>query len=304
MAALRTAVVGVGYLGTFHAEKYARLPDSQLIAVADSDLARAGALARRLNVAATADYRTLADRVDAVSIVVPTRLHCEVAEFFLHRGVHVLVEKPITATLEEADRLLEAARRRGCVLQVGHLERFNPAIVALQSILSRPLFIESHRLAPFKPRGTDVNVVLDLMIHDIDIILSIVPSPVQDIRPIGVPVLTDAADIANARLEFANGCVVNVTASRVSNKTERKLRVFQPDAYISLDLQDKTMTVHRKGEAGPDSGLPEIRVDKYGFAAADALYDELHAFLKAVRKGTPPVVSGEDGREALRTALT
>jgi predicted dehydrogenase len=298
---IRTAVIGVGYLGTFHAEKYARLPTAQLVAVVDSDPPRAAALAQRLGTKALSDYRQLAGQVDAVSVVVPTQAHFEVADFFLRQGVHVLVDKPITSTVEQADQLNRTAARHGCLLQVGHLERFNAALVAARQWLHQPLFIESHRLAPFKPRGTDVNVVLDLMIHDIDLVFSLVDAPLRHVSAVGVPVLTEGEDIANARLEFANGCVANLTASRVSNKSERKLRIFQPNAYFSLDLMAKSVTVHRKHqEEGRDM---RIVVDTQHFPDTDALYQELQAFLEAVGSGKPPPVPGEDGRRALATAL-
>lgn len=303
MAPIRAAVVGVGYLGTFHAEKYASLPDARLVGVVDARWERAEAVGQRLGVAAMQDYRQLLGRIDAVSVVVPTTLHFEIADFFLSHGIHVLVEKPMTATVDEAQQLIKTAERSGCVLQVGHLERFNPAVMALQEILDRPLFIESHRLAPFKPRGTDVGVVMDLMIHDIDLIQNIVGVSISEISPIGVPVLTDEEDIANVRLEFANGCVANVTASRVSSKTERKLRVFQPNAYISVDLHEKSITVHRKSSETQPSGMPNISVEKRECGHSDALYSQLQAFLRAVRGEMAPVVSGRDGKLALEAAL-
>ena len=237
MPATRVAVVGAGYLGRFHAQKYAALDGVQLVAVADPDEAARERVAREAACAAVADYRQLLGEVDAVSVVTPTPLHHRVSREFLESGAHVLVEKPITATIEEARDLVATATRLGKVLQVGHLERFNPAIVAVEGILDRPRFVESNRLAPFKPRGTDVSVVLDLMIHDIDLILNIVGSPVASIDAVGAQVFTDEIDIANARLRFENGCVADATASRISMKSERKLRVFQSDAYLSIDLQ-------------------------------------------------------------------
>jgi len=297
---VRVAVVGVGYLGTFHAEKYAALPNAELCAVVDTNPHQVNGLAQRLGVPPLTDYRALLGRVDAVSVVVPTQNHFEVAEFFLKHGVHVLVDKPITTTVAEAEQLIQAAKQNDCWLQVGHLERFNPAFAAINPMLNQPLFIESHRLAPFKPRGTDVNVVLDLMIHDIDLVLGIVAAPLRQISAIGVPVLTTGADIANARLEFDNGCVANLTASRVSNKSERKLRIFQPNAYISLDLQEKSMTVHRK--QGNKDDL-QITVETQHYPQADALYLQLQAFLNAVQNGSSPLVTGEDGKRALATAM-
>ncbi|HEY6008733.1 MAG TPA: Gfo/Idh/MocA family oxidoreductase [Geobacteraceae bacterium] len=303
MKTIRTAVIGVGYLGQFHAEKYAALPASELVGVVDTDPARAAEIGAKLGVPAHADFRELLDRVDAVSIVVPTQYHFEVARTFLERGVHVLLEKPITVTLAEADELIRIARERQAVFQVGHLERFNPVILALEGVVQNPGFIESVRIAPFKPRGTDVNVVLDLMIHDIDIIQHIVGSKVKQINSIGAPVFTDEEDIANARILFANGCVANVTASRISLKSERRMRIFQPDAYINVDFQNRKLAVFRKGSGEMFPGVPNVEAEEQSFEQGDALKNEIEAFLAAIANGTPPVVSGEDGRRALETAL-
>jgi predicted dehydrogenase len=300
---MRTAVVGAGYLGRFHARKYASLEDSTLIAVADPDEAARTALAAELGVAACADYRELLGRVDAVSVVTPTPTHRQIAQAFLEGGAHVLVEKPMTVTAAEAESLIEAAARARRVLQVGHLERFNAAVIALQPIVTEPRFIESARLAPFKARGTDVDVVLDLMIHDIDLILSIVRSPVVAVEAIGTSVFSREIDIANARLRFANGCVANATASRVSLKTERRLRLFQDDAYVSVDLHQKVRTVIRKGGIAPD-GTPQVAIDETTYEQGDALRDEIAAFLRAAATGSAPAVSGEDGLLALRTAIS
>lgn len=290
-------------MGRFHAQKYAALPNSDLIAVVDTDPETADNVAREVGAEALSDYRELFGRVDAVSIVVPTQHHHAVAREFLARGIHVLVEKPITVTVEEADDLIAVANENGAVLQVGHLERFNSAVMALDGVLDGPMFIESHRLAPFKPRGTDVSVILDLMIHDIDIIQNLVRSPVAKIDADGVSVLTDAIDIANARLQFANGCVANVTASRVSTKAQRKMRLFQHDAYISIDFGDKTLSVHRKGEGEMFPGVPEITSEESVFDNSDAIRAEIEAFLKAIIEGSEPPVTGSEGREALKTAL-
>ncbi|QKT02432.1 Gfo/Idh/MocA family oxidoreductase [Ectothiorhodospiraceae bacterium 2226] len=303
MKSIRTAVIGVGYLGKFHADKYADLPGSELVAVVDVDPDIRCAVAGAHQVAAVADYRELAGQVDAVSVAVPTQLHREVAGFFLEQGVHVLVEKPISTTTAEAEQLIALAEASGVVLQVGHLERFNAAMLALDDILDEPRFIESHRLAPFKPRGTDVNVVLDLMIHDIDIILDIVRAPLASIHADGACVLTDGIDIANARLQFANGCVANVTASRVSLKSERKMRIFQRDAYIAVDFQNRTLVTHRKGDTEAYPGIPNIERAEQSFGQTDALRSEIEAFLQAVRGERPPVVSGDDGRRALECAM-
>jgi predicted dehydrogenase len=235
--------------------------------------------------------------------VVPTQYHYEVARAFLEKGVHVLIEKPITTTVEEADTLIATANEHNAIFQVGHLERFNPVVVALREHLTNPRFIDSVRIAPFKPRGTDVNVVLDLMIHDIDIIQHIVGSGVKQINSIGAPVFTDEEDIANARIQFENGCVANVTASRISLKSERRMRIFQADAYIVVDFQNKKIAVFKKGEGEMFPGVPNIVIDEKEFSQGDALLAEISSFLECVATGTQPAVTGEDGKRALETAL-
>lgn len=300
---LRTAVIGVGYLGRFHAQKYRQLTDSQLIGVVDAHAETAQRVAAELQVEGLTNYKQLLGRVDAVSIAVPTPLHFQVARDFLAEGVHVLVEKPITTTVEEAQILIALAASKGCVLQVGHLERFNPAIVAAAGILKTPRFVESHRLAPFKQRGTDVSVVLDLMIHDIDLIQELVGAPITAIDASGSAIFSNDLDIANARIRFANGCVANTTASRVSLKQERKIRLFQDDAYLSIDLQQKILTVIRKKGDAPVESPAQVSIDEQSFDQGDALLDEITAFLKAIREGTPPVVTGEHGKRALETAM-
>ena len=301
---MRTAVVGVGYLGRFHAQKYASLPNSTLVGVVDEREAARAAVAGELGVPAFADYRDLVGRVDAVSVVTPTPSHHAIAKDFLDGGAHVLVEKPMTVTVAEGESLIAAAARAGKVLQVGHLERFNAAVQALQPILTVPRFIESARLAPFKHRGTDVDVVLDLMIHDIDLILSIVRSPVVAVDAIGASVFSPEIDIANARLRFANGCVANATASRVSLKTERKLRLFQDDAYLSVDLHQKVLTVIRKGAGLGADGMPQVAIEETNYEQGDALRAEIEAFLAAAAAGSAPPVSGGDGLLALKTAIS
>ncbi|MGD8911613.1 MAG: Gfo/Idh/MocA family oxidoreductase [Candidatus Thiodiazotropha sp.] len=303
MEKIRTAVIGVGYLGRFHAQKYALMDDAELVAVVDIDPVTVASVAEECKTEAVSDYHELIGKVDAVSIVVPTRLHYRVAKAFLDNNIHVLLEKPMTATIAQADVLVEIARRKQRVLQVGHLERFNSAVLALEGVLKDLQFIESHRLAPFNPRGSDVNVVLDLMIHDIDIIQKMVGSPIASIDAKGGAVLTREYDIANARITFENGCVANVTASRVSMKSQRKMRIFQPDAYISVDFQDKILSIHRKGEKEIFPGIPEITSEESIFESSDAIMAEIQAFLGAIRNGTLPPVTGEDGREALKTAL-
>lgn len=302
MQKVRTAVVGVGYLGRFHAQKYASLPAVELVAVVDASAGNREQVAAETGCRAVADYRDILGEVDAVSIATPTPLHYPIAQHCLERGIHVLVEKPITTTLEEARSLVDTAARVGRVLQVGHLERFNAAILALAGTLGRPRFVESHRLAPFKERGTDVNVVLDLMIHDIDLIQSLVAAPIASIDAVGASVFSAGLDIANARIRYANGCVANTTASRVSMKMERKLRLFQDDAYISIDLQQKVLTIVRKPPAGADVPKGQVLIEERTYDQGDALKLEIEAFLRSIREGTPPVVTGEDGLRALETA--
>ena len=303
MEKIRTAVVGVGYLGRFHAQKYSQIAGSELLAVVDSSAEARASVAAELGTRALADHRELIGQVDAVSVVTPTPAHFAVARDFLEGGAHVLVEKPITETPAEARELIELARACGRVLQVGHLERFNAAILGAEPHLKAPRFIECHRLAPYRERGTDVNVVLDLMIHDIDIVQTIVGAPIASIDAIGTAVFSDEIDIANARIRFANGCVANATASRVSLKTERKLRVFEDEAYLSIDLQQKILTLIRKrsGQAGP--GQLPVTIEEQSFEQGDALKAEIVSFLDCIRSGTGPVVSGEAGLRALETAM-
>ncbi|HTX25105.1 MAG TPA: Gfo/Idh/MocA family oxidoreductase [Steroidobacteraceae bacterium] len=305
MKKIRAAVVGVGYLGRFHAQKYAQLPDCDLIGVVDSNPETGERVAAELATRALADHRALIGEIDAVSVVTPTPTHFGIARELLAGGAHVLVEKPITETPLEARELIRLAAAQGRVLQVGHLERFNAAILAAEPYLKTPRFIECQRLAPYRERGTDVNVVLDLMIHDIDIVQTIVGAPVSAVDAIGTAVFSDALDIANARLKFANGCVANVTASRVSMKTERKLRLFssEDEAYVSLDLQQKVMTLIRKRASSAVPGELPVTIEEQSFDPGDALKAEIESFLECVRTGQPPVVGGEAGLRALETAI-
>ncbi|MCK5924398.1 MAG: Gfo/Idh/MocA family oxidoreductase [Methylococcales bacterium] len=302
MKKLKCAVIGTGYLGKFHAEKYVNHSDCELVAVVDVDLKIAATIAEKYHCKAYTDYAALLSNVDAVSIVVPTSLHHQVAKDFLTAGAHVLVEKPMTVTVEEADELIVIAKEKNRVLQVGHLERFNPAILGLDDE-SKPLFIESHRLSPFNPRANDVSVVLDLMIHDIDIILALVDSEVDRIEASGTPVLTKGTDIANARLTFKNGCVANVTASRISLKMERKMRMFRPCSYISVDFQNKILTKHRTSDKEMYPGIPEIETEEFVFKESDALQTEINHFINCIQTNTTPLVSGEAGKHALATAI-
>ena len=303
MRNVRVGVIGVGYLGKFHAQKYARMENVQLAGVADIDDGRAGEIAADLNTRGVADYRDLFGHVDAVSIVVPTEDHFSIAAECLTHDLDVLIEKPMTATLEQADELIRIADAKNRIIQVGHLERFNPAVIALKDIVQQPMFIEAHRLGIFTDRSTDVSVVLDLMIHDIDIIMNVVQSEIKSIQAAGAPVICEHADIANVRLEFASGCVANVTASRISTKNQRKIRLFQKDAYISVDFTSREITLIRRDDSVPGDLIPGMDIQQLSFSEADVLEDELASFVKAVSTRQTPVVSGIAGRKALEVAL-
>ncbi len=299
---LRVGVVGTGYLGTFHAQKYAAMPGVELVAVVDTDFPKARALARELSATAYRRPDEIHDLVDAVSIAVPTSLHHQVARGFLRRGIDVLIEKPITERIPDATELIRIADRKGCILQVGHLERFNTVWDAADPALREPMFIEAHRLGPFQGRGIDVDVVLDLMIHDIDIVLKYVRSPVREVYAAGVPVLSSNVDIANVRLHFENGAVANLTASRVSLKKTRKIRFFQPDLYVSVDYDaGKTQVIQRipRGKTRP----PKITGEERIASPADSLNAELASFVRCVKTRTPPEVDGRQGRRALKVAM-
>lgn len=304
MEKLKVGVIGTGYLGKFHAEKYADMEDAQLVGIVDINRKQAEEVAAKLGVSAYFRPEDILGKVDAVSIVVPTPLHYRVSRLFLEHDVDVLIEKPITPTLSEADSLIDVAESRGLIIQVGHLERFNPAVIALKDVLGAPMFIESHRLSIFQPRGTDVDVVLDLMIHDIDIILNLVQSQVTRIQASGIPVITEHGDIANARLEFANGCVANVTASRIALKNERKIRLFQRDAYIAVDFANREITVIRRDGNHPDGIIPGTDINRRCFTKSDALKAELVSFVQSVKNRVAPEVTGTMGRDALKVALS
>lgn len=303
MSEIRTAVIGVGYLGRFHAQKYSELKNSKLVAVVDKKFESAQKVGKEVGCDAYSDYHDILGKVDAVSIVVPTDLHYEVTANFLKHKTHVLVEKPITTNIEQADELINLAKSNHCILQVGHLERFNPAILAMENEISDIRFIESHRLAPYNPRGTEVSVILDLMIHDIDIILDLVNSEVEKIDASGTPVLSNDIDIANARIVFKNGCVANVTASRVSNKTDRKMRIFKNEAYLSVDFQNRELSTYKKGSGEMYPGVPNIDIQKDTFDKSDALQAEIAHFLECIETNSTPKVTGEDAKQALLTAI-
>jgi predicted dehydrogenase len=299
---VKVGVIGVGYLGRFHAEKFAALAETELVGVADRDRARARQVAHELHTRDFVDYRELLPQVAAVSVVVPTSQHFAVVRDCLAAGCQVLVEKPITATVAEADELVHLSRERNLILMVGHLERFNPAMEELKRRVTQPRFIESHRLSFFKERGTDVDVVLDLMIHDLDHVLNLVPTPVTEIRAAGISVLTDRVDLANVRLEFGDGCIANLTASRMSFKSMRKFRLFQPDAYLAVDFENRELTAasRKDGAMGP---LPGVALETRRFSQEDILLKEISAFIQASRDRGEAPISGEAGRAALDLAL-
>ena len=298
---IKIAVIGVGYLGNYHTEKYAKLPDVELVAVVDTNRDRAKAIADRYQTKFYTNYRDVLDQVQAVSIVVPTEYHYAVTQQCLEAGLDVLVEKPMTKKVWQAEKLLALAKNKKTILQVGHLERFNSAIEHAKTILTKPLFIECHRLNSFVERGTDVDVVLDLMIHDLDIILSLVPSPVLKIDAVGTPVLSGNIDIANVRLRFQNGCVVNLTASRISFNPMRKMRIFQPDAYVSLDFNKANVEIYRTVSDDTYS-LPQIKGEQLSLQKKDALEEEIRAFVDAVKKRDDLYSSAERALKALKLA--
>ncbi|MCQ9207782.1 MAG: Gfo/Idh/MocA family oxidoreductase [Omnitrophica bacterium] len=295
MEKLRVAVVGVGSLGAIHARIFSKLDNAQLVGVAEVNLNRAKKIARACRCQYFSDFRQLFGVVNAASIVVPTKLHYKVAQEFLKHNIHILVEKPFTSTVSEADKLLALAKKNGLVLQVGHVERYNAAIQAIQQLPGKPKFIECHRLGTFAARVKDVGVVLDLMIHDIDIVLGMVDAPVESIQAVGINVLTEHEDIANARLNFKNGAVANITASRISPKSMRKIRLFQENAYISLDYEAQEALIYKK--QGNKITRRKINIKK-----EKPLEKELRSFIRCVKERKAPLVSGLEGRNALAVA--
>ena len=318
MNPLRIGVVGVGHLGTLHAKMLSDMPGVLLAGVYDMDAAKAGQVAGEYGTTSFATLGALLESVDAATVATSTTAHFEVAKAAIEHGVHLFMEKPITQTVAEADELCGLAEKKGILIQVGHIERFNPAILALAEYTIKPLFVESHRLAQFKVRGTDVAVVLDLMIHDIDLILSFVKSPVRRIDANGVAVVSDTIDIANARIQFENGCVANVTASRISQRSMRKMRLFQPNAYISIDFSEGLAEVFQLlpedapavrggmvlGEMGVGKRRRRIVYEQPEVREVNALRHELELFAQCVTTGTPPVVSARDARQALEVATS
>ena len=308
MKEIRIGVVGTGHLGRYHVQKYRKIgeagpafPGCRITGVADIVLENARKAAEGCNCEIFTDHRKLLGKVDAVSIAVPTAFHYEVASFFLKAGVDVLLEKPISTTLEEADELLALAEASKLIFQIGFVERFNPAIAALRNVIEKPMFIESHRLHPFFERGTDVDVILDLMVHDLDIISHFVNSPVSSVDAVGVSVLSDKVDIANARLKFAGGCVANITASRITGKLLQKTRFFGAEGYHAVDFSKRNL-VSLKRQLNPQ-GKIEIIENPVEIKPADPLEEEIRSFLQAVADRTPPLVSGREGRDVLELAL-
>lgn len=302
MEKISVGVVGVGYFGQFHAEKYTKIDGVKLAGVVDVNPSRAKEIAKRYRTQPFSHHSELFDRVQAVTISVPTPIHHSIAKGFLLRGIDVLLEKPITTTLEEADELIGLAESKSLILQIGHLERFNGALSAAEGIVQTPQFIESQRLGPFSGRETDVNVVLDLMVHDIDIILSLVNSKIKQVHAIGIPILTHHFDIANARIEFENGCIANLTASRVSKEKIRRTCIYQPDGVLSIDYLSQKVSFSNKVFHPGKEGIPEMATKEIPTHKVDLIEAEIHSFLQSVKDRNNARVSGRDGRRALELA--
>jgi predicted dehydrogenase len=298
---MRIGVVGIGHLGSYHLQKYTKIEGCEIVAVCDAQPERAQKAASLYGCRAVSDHRDMIGQVDAVSVCVPTGSHFTVARDFLAAGVDVLMEKPLCSTLEEADELLALTRKRRLILQVGFVERFNPAVMALEKVITRPVFIEVHRLHPFFERGTDVDVILDLMIHDLDLILKFVNATPVSVEAVGVPVLSDKIDISNVHMTFPTGCIANVTASRISLKTMQKLRFFGPEGYHAVDTRKREILSIAK-ITGPD-GKQQIVPNQVDIGSHDPLEEEIRAFVHSVRTRTPAAVSGEEGRKSLALAL-
>ncbi|MFP6681226.1 MAG: Gfo/Idh/MocA family oxidoreductase [Gammaproteobacteria bacterium] len=303
MKRLRAGVIGVGYLGNFHVQKYLALPNVELVALVETDTNRRLDVGQKYNIPAYADYREIMDAVDLVSIVVPPDRHFELARDFLTAGVHVLVEKPVTETVVQAEELIALASKKKCLFQVGHLERFNPAVIALREKVTNPRFIGAQRFAPYKARGTEVDVVLDLMIHDIDIVLSLVDSELLTISSSGQSVVTGDIDMANARLEFADGCVAELAASRASQDQVRVMTIRQADSYISVDYMNHMLLIGEIDDEGHADEHKEVSFETQKLSGTDILMDEIRSFVGAVNEGLRPEVTGEDGKRALEVAV-
>ncbi len=303
MEKIKIGVVGVGYFGQFHAEKYAKIEEAELVGVVDIDASRAREIAKRYRAQPFEHHTDLFNKVQAVSIAIPTPFHYSITKDFFLKGIDVLLEKPISNTLEEADELAGLAESRGLIFQIGHLERFNGALSGVEGRVHHPRFIESHRLGPFSGRGSEVDVVLDLMIHDLDILLTLVKSRLKSLQAVGIPILTPYPDIANARIEFENGCIASLTASRVSKEKIRKTRIFQPEGILSIDYLYQRLSFSKK-QGLPEAGkLPEMMTEEIPVNKIDLVEAEIRSFLKSVRNRKPGRVSGLDGKRALELAL-
>ena len=300
MSKVKVAVIGIGYLGEFHAQKYKANKDAELVAIVDTNRLRRDEISRQLGVKSYNNFESVLDKVDAVSIVVPTNLHYKTASYFIKKNKHVLIEKPFASTVSEAKKLKKLASKRNIVLQIGHLERFNKAFMKLKNEVKNPIFIECNRISPFKIRGTEVNVIMDLMIHDLDIVMSLNNSNIKNIQANGASVLTNKTDIANARITFENGCVCNLSASRISEKIERKMRVFQKDSYFSLDYQDCELYSYKKVISGK---IKRIEKNKNNFINNDPLNEEIKSFIECIKKSKNPVIDAVDGIKALQYAI-
>jgi len=299
---MKIAVIGVGSLGQHHARIYSQMQDVEFFAVCDSDEKQAKKIAKNVNTQYFSDYKELIGKVDATSIVVPTPLHYQVAKDFLEAGVHCLVEKPITDNVALAEELLKIANDKNLVLQIGHIERFNTAVIEAQKYIKEPKFIEAQRLGPYNPRAAHIGVVMDLMIHDIDIILTLVNSKIVQMDVIGAKVLSQTEDIANVRLKFENGCVANISASRISIDKFRKIRLFQDDTYISLDYAGQNLKIYQK-KSEVVTSMSDIKIIKPKLKTEEPLKKELEHFVNCVKNGKTPLVTGEHGRDALEVAI-
>ena len=300
MSKVKIAVIGIGYLGEFHAQKYKANKDADLIGIVDTNKQRSEEISNKIGVKSYNDYKSIIDQVDAVSIVVPTNLHYKIAKFFIENKKHVLIEKPFASNTAEARKLKKISEKNKTILQIGHLERFNKAFVELKDKVKNPLFIECNRISPFKIRGTEVDVIMDLMIHDLDIIMSINKSKIKNIQASGISVLTSKTDIANARIVFEDNCVCNLSSSRISDKIERKMRVFQKNSYFSLDYQNSSLGTYKKIK---NKNAVSIEKKEKSFPQNDSLKDEIDSFVKCIKNNKKAVVDASDGLNALTYAL-
>ena len=300
MSKVKIAVIGIGYLGEFHAQKYKANKNADLIGVVDTNKQRSEEISNSIGVKSYNDYKSIIDQVDAVSIVVPTNLHYKIAKFFIENKKHVLIEKPFASNTAEARKLKNISEKNQTILQIGHLERFNKAFIELKDKVKNPLFIECNRISPFKIRGTEVDVIMDLMIHDLDIIMSINKSKIKNIHASGISVLTNKTDIANARIVFEDNCVCNLSSSRISDKIERKMRVFQKNSYFSLDYQNSSLGTYKKIK---NKNAISIEKKEKSFPQNDSLKDEIDSFVKCIKNNKKAVVDASDGLNALTYAL-